>query len=786
MSWTNTWLPLVRKLGRRLTGDEVAESEKIRILPATASKKNTNSANHQQETDDISCSAQSSTSSFANESSSSKKRKQVNQTDDEYYKKDSSFYNMGFTLSPSDLERSWKQTRSSISGGSASESSLRRTKSECKISINREPIDNTYIEKQCGPKPSDTATKKAKKYFSSHCNCSMACIVSFFTSLFPILSWLPKYRREYFISDIIAGFTISILHIPQGMAYGVLASVKAQNGLYVSFFPVLIYCLLGTSRHISIGTFAVISLMLSNAVFSAGAVSHKSLVNETLQNGSTTNVVPDHITSIEVVTTIALSVGLLQIGMGVFRLGSLSVVLSDQLVSGFSTGAACHVATSQMKDLFGITVNRYSGALQLIYSLRDVLQNVMHTNIATLITSAIAIFTLAFFKEQIDGRLKGRLRMPIPIDLIVVVVATTISYGVDLHHKYGVSIIKDIPTGLPAPNPPRMDLFFPLLVHSISVAIVIFAISLSMAKLLSKKHKYTIRPNQELIALGSANVFASFFSCYPCSASLSRSLVQERAGGKTQVAGIVSCCILLIVLLALAPMFYSLPKSILSCIILVALKPMFLQVKDFWSAWKISKLDALIWLVTCLATVFINVTYGLLVGVLFSLLSVIARTVIPSRTFLGRVPDSDIYLDLKRYDAAREIKGIKIFHFESALYFINRELFKSYLNKHIPLKDESSENALSAKNSGEKVHRIIIDCSTFSFIDLAGLDTLLEIMKEYQEAGISVYLAACSMAMLDVMAKAKFFEKTPLHPSVFPTIHDAVEFQYFSHVSGNS
>ncbi|GIY64390.1 sulfate transporter [Caerostris extrusa] len=427
-----------------------------------------------------------------------------------------------------------------------------------------------------------------------------------------------------------------------------------------------------------------------------------------------------------------------------------------------------------MKDLFGIHIGRYSGALKLIYMLRDLFMNLVNTNIATLIISAVALFILALFKEQIDGRLKGRLKMPIPIDLIVVVIATTVSYFANFQSNYKVSVIQDIPTGLPYPMPPRLDILPSLIPDSFAIAIVAFAISLSMAKLLSKKHKYSIRPNQELLALGCANMFASFFSCYPCSASLSRSLVQERSGGRTQIAGIVSCSILLVVLLALAPMFYSLPKCILSCIILVALKPMFLQMKDFYKAWIVSKLDACIWLVTFLSTVFLDVTYGLLVGVIFSLMTVIIRTVLPSKTFLGRIPDTDIYLDTRRYDMAHEIKGIKIFHFESALYFINKEFFKSSLMKHVPLKMK------------EKVYRIIIDCSMFTFVDISGLETLLEIIQEYQDVGIAVYLSGCSISMQTVMEHAKFYERVSQHPSVFPTIHDAVEFQCLPHSSISS
>lgn len=725
-------------------------------------------------------------SSFSNASSSSatgfrRKRTSSNENKQEHGRDDRTSYDEKFSLSPNDLDRSWKQRRSSMNGRIPGDG-LRRTQSECKISIHRSPVDNSYIDEKYGIMPSESTSQKASNYIRSQCSCSLTCLISFLSSVFPVFAWLPNYKLDYLIPDIISGFTISILHIPQGMAYGVLASVSAENGLYVSFFPVLIYFLLGTSKHISIGTFAVVSLMLSSSVYGTNAIQKRDVsTNLTIENTSLihTSVSMEHWppTHLEIVTTLAMAVGLWQIFMGLFRLGSLTVVLSDQLVSGFSTGAACHVAVSQMKDLFGIHVGRYSGPLKLIYMVKDVFMDIVNANVATIIVSAVAIFILAIFKEQIDGRLKGRLKMPIPIDLIVVVLATTASYFGKFNQNFNVSIMKEIPTGLPEPIPPRFDIITMFIGDSFAIAMVAFAVSLSMAKLLSKKHKYVIRPNQELLALGCANVFASFFACYPCSASLSRSLVQERAGGKTQVAGLVSCCILLIVLLALAPMFYDLPKCILSSIILVALKGMFLQVTDVIKAWGISKVDAMIWIFTFLSTVFLDVIYGLIVGVIFSILSVIIRTVIPSKTFLGRLPDTDIYLDVKRYTMAEEIKGVKILHFESALYFINRELFKAYLNKCVPLKTISLDDK-EVKNSSDQIHRIIIDCSTFTFVDMSGLETLIEVMKEYQDVGITVYLSGCSIAMQEIMERAKFYEKVPHHPSIFPTIHDAVEYHY--------
>lgn len=646
------------------------------------------------------------------------------------------------------------------------------------MSFHREFVHMSHMEKKFGLQPQQSNAERISRWARSHCKCNLTSLLSLFVSLFPIITWLPKYRMKYLILDMISGFTIAILHIPQGMAYGILACVGAENGLYVSFFPVLIYFFLGTSKHGSIGTFAVISLMLNSAVTNNGGVSSRNY-NQTQMNvtGSLNlyqSMEPP--TNLEIVTSMAMGVGLWQIFMGIFQLGSLSVLLSDQLVSGFTTAAAFHVLTAQMKYLLGINVGSYSGSLKIIYMYRDIFCRITESNVATLIVSAVTIFVLAVFKDHVDNIFRKKFKMPFPIDLVALIVATVASYFGDFNNRYDINIMGDIPTGLPSPAVPRIDLLPRLLVDSLAIAMVIFAISLSMAKLFAKKHKYTVSATQELIALGGANAISSFFACFPSSISLGRSTVQETAGGQTQVAGLISCGFLLAVMLFLAPMFYNLPQCILSAVIIVALKKVLMQIKDFAKAWKISKIDSLVWLITFLASVFIDISYGLMIGVLFSLMTAILRTALPSRKFLGNIPDTDLYLDLKRYSLAKEIPGIKIFRFESALYFLNRQLFRTSIFKNVPVSCSNSISEGDQKKCDESVHHVIIDCSSFSYVDMSGLETLTEVIKEYKEAGITVLLSGCSVSLYDLMVKGNFFSDVSQEPCIFPTIHDAVGF----------
>ncbi|XP_022255624.1 solute carrier family 26 member 6-like isoform X2 [Limulus polyphemus] len=562
------------------------------------------------------------------------------------------------------------------------------------IKVKRQAIDQEYVnERFTGttyPPPCVSLKDKVTEKLKKSCSCTRNCVIRFFFVFFPIIRWLPQYQpREYLLNDLVSGFTILILHIPQGMAYGLLASVDPVNGLYVSFFPVLVYFLMGTSRHISVGTFAVVSLMISSAVSKLG------------------------------------------------------------VVDSFKHNAS-HVEQEN--------------------------------------TSEAVVAMKTYETSWPPSKEEAIVALSLATGLLQVVISTVASYLGNFNKTFGVEIMGHVPTGIPAPVPPRSDLLAPLATDAIAIAIVSYAVALSLAKTFAKRNKYTIDPNQELIALGTANTVSSFFSCFPCAASLSRSLVQERTGGCTQIAGLVSSVLMLVVLLVLAPMFYNLPKCILSCVILVALKGMFMQFLDLKTIWSVSRVDALIWIVTFLSVVLLDVDIGLMTGVIFSILTVIYRSVNPHQTVLGVIPNTEVYLDKKRYSKLEEIPGIKIFHFGSALYFMNRHVFLSALKK-ISVDEASAEippvedlligevNDKAAKyvqkKKEKKLHHIVIDCSSISYLDATGVEVILEVIKEMKKDEIAISLAACSVPMYELLDRSGFFSKVTL-PVIFPTIHDAV------------
>lgn len=412
-------------------------------------------------------------------------------------------------------------------------------------SVTRKVLKQDELEELTGyERHKDTASENIRdglKNFS---------VKSMIFDLCPVLRWLPLYQvRKNLAGDVISGITVAVMHIPQGMAYGLLAGVDPIVGLYMAFFPTLIYFLFGTSRHISMGTFAVVSLMTAKIVATYSDPNHGLPPTHNVNMTSTEPAELDAAytyTPFQVATAVTMMTGFYQLLMCVLRLGALSSLLSEALVNGFTTAAAIHVMVSQLKDLLGVKVPRHKGAFKIILSLRDIFLNVANANQYAVYVSIACIIFMLVMNELLKPWASRRCKFPIPSELIAVVGFTLFSYLVKLGDVYGVQEVGEIPTGLPVPKMPPIALLKLVAVDSIAVTIVSYSIVMSMALIFARKEQYEVRANQELMAMGVSNVFASFFSCIPLACSLSRSLIQHQAGGKTQLASVVSAGLILI------------------------------------------------------------------------------------------------------------------------------------------------------------------------------------------------------------------------------------------------
>nr|XP_023019470.1 solute carrier family 26 member 10-like isoform X1 [Leptinotarsa decemlineata] len=642
--------------------------------------------------------------------------------------------------------------------------------------------------------------KQKKTFFTRFCGDEKPTFKNMITSTVPALSWLPRYRwKEEFMPDLISGITVAIMHIPQGMAYALLGNVPPIIGIYMAFFPVLVYFFFGTSKHNSMGTFSIACLMTGKAVLE---YADHSFLGDTVSISNTT---VTGFTPVQVACAVTFVSAVVQLLMYVLHLGAASALLSEMLVNAFTAGAAVQVISTQVKDLLGLSLPKFKGYFTVINTISAIISNLENVNYAALLSSAVTITILSFNNEVLKPIVAKRTTIPIPIELIAVVSGTLICQYSNLHETYNIKIVGDIPTGLPQPELPPFSLLSSVLIDGFSVAIVSYVTSLSLALMLAQRGDYEVDANQELLAMAAGNVFGSLFSCMPICASLSRSMIQQVVGGKTQIVSIVSCFILVFVLLWIGPFFELLPRSVLASIIVVSLKGMLMQIGDIAKFWRQSKLDALLWIVTFLTVVFVGMDIGLLVGVLMSLVTIFILGFKPHSCLMGLVPHTDIYLDVNKYKGAKELKGIKIFHYCGGLNFATKNIFRDELYRLVdvnPQKELICRNKLARKqekivdgekkDNSEKMKKlhgkintslkyIIIDFSSVSYIDPSGVSMLEGVIKGFEKLQIPVFIAGCSDRVYNSLVRCELIpkEKESGNIKTFLSVHDAVQYTTF-------
>ncbi|KAM9325080.1 pendrin-like [Gastrophryne carolinensis] len=528
--------------------------------------------------------------------------------------------------------------------------------------------------------------KTYRERVQSHCSCSARRVLLVIKSFFPILDWLPKYRwKEWFLHDIISGVSTGLVSTLQGLSFALLAAVPVGYGLYSAFFPVLIYTFLGTSKHLSIGPFPVVSLMVGSVVLEMAPDSAFPLNstgyndtdgNSTAPNGTGIDYDARDAQRILISGTMCFLIGIIQMALGVLQIGFIVRYLGESLVGGFTWAAAFQVLVSQIKQVLNVPTENYNGVLSIIKTIIDIFKNIAKTNICDLIAGLLAFLVCVAVKE-INERYKRYLRVPIPIEIIVTIVATGVSYGVNFEHKYNAGIVKTIPSGFLPPIAPDVSMFQSMIGAAFSTGIVAYAVAISVAKVYGTKHNYPVDGNQEFIANGASNLFGGIFSCFCSSTALSRTAIQEGTGGKTQIASLIGAGVVLIAIVALGRLLEPLQKSVLAAICIANLKGMFWQVKDVPRLWRQNRWDALIWVCTCIAAIILGLDLGLLVGLVFGLATVVLRVQFPSCTSLGNVPNSDLYKNVKLYKHLVEPDGVKIIRFSSGIFYGNIEGLRS-------------------------------------------------------------------------------------------------------------
>ncbi|KAF9796632.1 hypothetical protein SFRURICE_012725 [Spodoptera frugiperda] len=601
-----------------------------------------------------------------------------------------------------------------------------RNISQQQLNVVRRVYQQETLNKDADYKlPEKTVGERVKKVVRS---CGFgACL----KNSIPIVKWLPKYScKNYMLGDLIAGATTAVMHIPQGMAYALLAEVPPIVGLYMAFFPVLIYVMLGTSPHVSM-------------VMGLGA--DEEMMYSPLQ----------------VVSVVCLLVGIFQVMMWTLRLGAVSTLLSEPLVSGFTTAASFHVLASQLKDLFGVKLVKLPPNYKVIATFIEVCKNLPNLNWAAFVISFITCLIIALNNERLKPWVSKRSRVPVPIELLAIVIGTLASRFGHLRETYGISLVGHIPTGLPTPTVPPLELMPDIAIDCFTITMVTYTISMSMALIFASKDKYEVDANQELLALGASNMFASFFGCSPFCASLSRSYIQYQQDGynvdSERDADPVRAAVDRAVLRAAAALRARLHHRRLAQ----------------GQFWVLSKLDALVWLVTFLVTLCINIDIGLGAGLLASLGALFIRSQNPYTCLLGK---------------AEELPGIKIFHYCGGLNFATKNLFRKKLFEKIGYMKPAEvahdeDNNLTKSESYEwdptlsnRVQCVIVDVTALSYVDGPGIKSLVAAQKELVSNNINVLLAGANGPVLEMIDRYNSIETDILQMETFPTVHDAVLF----------
>ena len=563
------------------------------------------------------------------------------------------------------------------------------------------------------------------------------------------------------------------------MAFASLSTLQPIIGLYISLFSSLTYFVLGTGQQLSFGCIAILSIMMGSILDkyetrlrqAADDIRCESPFTVTLSsalvNGTTTLTPVDVVNGtsfltsstsnttmlttaafeavdpldldakkLEVAGAVTLLCGIILAVLGKVGLGKVTVFMSDSLVTGFTVGAAFHVGSSQLKTMFGLGfLPRYSGIFKLIRLWVSILVHIDRSNLATIIASAICILIIYLVKRFINEKYKAKLRVPIPIELFVLILATLVSFYADLYKRFDIGIIKDVPVGVPAPHIPDLSLGVEYLTDGLIIIIVAFAQTVSVAKLMGLKHNYKVAPNQEMFAVGMVNIVCSVFSGYISGASVSRSAVQDGAGGKTQVASLVAAVLVLMVMLFMGPYFYHVPKCALSAIIIVSLRSLMLKLLTIPDLWRKSKVDCVIFVITVSAVVILDADIGLLVGIMTSIFLVLFQSMKSSVDVTAHIAvgELSVWRSKDKYYGDEDMTDVKVVRINSPLYFVNAEITtnaifrKTNLNPLKVEKDKSLEGEVNSNGNanksidnagtGEAIHADVTEDESFTCPD---------------------------------------------------------------------
>jgi len=544
---------------------------------------------------------------------------------------------------------------------------------------------------------------------------------------FPILDWTRTYNGTTLTSDVVAALIVTIMLIPQSIAYAMLAGLPPEVGLYASIAPIIAYAIFGTSKVLAVGPVAVISLMTLTAAGKIAPAGSAEFIAAAL--------------------ILAFLSGAILIAMGVLRLGFLANLLSHPVVSGFITASGIIIATSQLKSILGIEA--HGDALpELVQTLA---QNIADTNLPTLIIGVLSTAFLFWVRKGLKPLLVGLGLAPRPADLIAkagpiaaVAVSTLAVILFDLEAK-GVKVVGTIPQSLPPLTMPLFDLelWQSLAVPALLLSVIGFVESVSVAQTLAAKKRQRIVPDQELIGLGAANIAASFSGGYPVTGGFARSVVNFDAGAETPAAGVFTAIGILIAALFLTPLLYSLPIATLAATIIVAV----LSLVDFKTPRTIfaySKSDFAAMMATILVTLTLGVEPGVIAGVSLSLALFLWRASRPHAAIVGRVPGTEHFRNVLRHAVITDPHILTI-RIDESLTYLNARWLEEFISEQVALHPS--------------LKHLILMCSAVNAIDASALESVEAINQRLKDGAIELHLSEVKGPVMDALKRSHFLHE---------------------------
>jgi SulP family sulfate permease len=544
--------------------------------------------------------------------------------------------------------------------------------------------------------------------------------------LFPALSWLKNYSRVQFGQDATAAFIVTMLLIPQSLAYAMLAGVPPEVGLYSSILPLVLYAVFGTSTSLSVGPVAVASLMTATSLAAIAEQGSASYLTGAI--------------------TLALLSGVMLVIMGVMKLGMVTNLLSHSVISGFISASGIIIALSQLKHIFGIQAHGDNVVTQILSMLESIgdfkpVTFVVGVSVVLFLLLARRYAKRFFLMLKVPEASAASLAKTAPI--VGVLSSLGIVYAFDLQ-AHGVAITGTIPAGLPhlSLSLPSLELIKSLALPALMISIIGYVESISVGKTLGAKRREKVKPNQELIGLGAANIASGVSGGFPVTGGFSRSVVNFDAGAVTQLAGVMTAIGIMIASLVLTPVLFFLPKATLAATIIVAVTTL-IDFSILKKTWSFSRSDFYAVLATIIVTLLFGVEVGVASGVGLSILLHLSRTSRPHVAEVGLIEGTEHFRNVKRYEV-KTSPNLLCLRPDESLFFVNAAFLEDYI--------------IDSINKRQEITHVVIQCSAVNEIDFSALEMLESLNNQLLTLGIKLSLSEVKGPVMDHLECSGFLQ----------------------------